>query len=67
MVPPAPEIFFTTMGWGQSLFLRIESWKIRTNTSLPPPAAKGTITVIGLLGKVSSADKQRFEKTLPTS
>jgi hypothetical protein len=55
------------MGWGQSLFLRIESWKIRTNTSLPPPAAKGTITVIGLLGKVSSADKQRFEKTLPTN
>jgi len=32
------------------LFLRIAFWKILTNTSLPPPAAKGTITVIGLDG-----------------
>src|SRR5882672_9003348 len=49
MVPPAPSLFSTTMVWPSDLLIEIAT--VRATTSVGPPAAKGTISVIGLVGK----------------
>ena len=48
MVPPAPPIFSTMTGWPSVR----DMWSPtrRVTTSVGPPAANGTITVIGLFG-----------------
>ena len=48
MVPPAPTVFSTTTGWPSDFDMR--SHMIRAMVSVGPPAAKGTVTVIGRCG-----------------
>src|SRR5262245_50951564 len=52
MEPPAPVLFSTKNGWPRRCERR--SVKIRAATSVLPPAAKGTITVTGLVGQFSA-------------
>ncbi len=51
-MPPAPPTFSTSTGWPSST--RKPSATIRAITSLDPPAAKGTINVIGRVGQSSA-------------
>jgi hypothetical protein len=44
MLPPAPVTFSTMIGWPR--MARIRSPRKRASTSVAPPAANGTITVI---------------------
>src|SRR5712671_4237333 len=48
-MPPAPPRFSTTIGWPSSSVARI--WTIRVIVSGSPPAAYGTIILMGRLGK----------------
>src|SRR3954470_23900516 len=50
MLPPAPVTFSMTIGWPRMALSR--SPRKRASTSVAPPAANGTITVIGLDGEV---------------
>ena len=50
MVPPAPPMFSTSMGWPSDT--RIGSISARTMVSTAPPAASGTTMVIGFDGNV---------------
>ncbi len=45
MVPPAPVTFSAITGWPSEVFMR--SLTTRATMSVAPPAANGTITVIG--------------------
>ena len=49
MVPPAPPTFSTITGWPSDVFIRSET--TRATMSVMPPAANGTMTVTGLVGK----------------
>src|SRR5678815_4746434 len=53
MVPPAPVTFSTRIVWPSDCF--IGSAKIRARVSVGPPAANGTMSVIGLAGKLCAA------------
>ena len=48
IVPPAPPMFSTTSCWPRISLIFWQS--TRASASVGPPAAKGTITVIGLVG-----------------
>src|SRR5687768_9917911 len=54
MLPPAPVLFSTMIGFPSRSCSRIAS--MRATTSPPPPAAKGTTNLIGLLGYFCCAD-----------
>jgi hypothetical protein len=53
MMPPAPPLFSTTMVWPSSF----DSGSIRSRAvrSTPPPGGKGTMILIGRLGKFWAA------------
>ncbi len=53
MVPPAPPTFSTRMVWPS--VRPIDSPMRRATVSVGPPAAAGTMIVIGLVGKVPCA------------
>jgi hypothetical protein len=60
-------MFFTTNGCGARSCSRIAFRKMRTNVSLPPPAAKGTITVIGFSGNGAAAAQKIAHRKTPAT
>jgi len=52
--PEPPGLLTTTIGCGENLLSSITFTRVRTKTSLPPPAPIGTIISKGFSGKVDS-------------
>src|SRR5690606_12028348 len=53
ILPPAPGLFSTTIGWPRSL--ASDSPSVRAITSIAPPGGKGTIQVMGRSGYAAAA------------
>src|SRR6187455_2901407 len=64
VVPPAPPMFSTRIGWPS--VARIDSSMVRTMVSTAPPAASGMTTVIGFDGKVCACATPHAAKIAKT-